>query len=62
MKEEIIQAQREIIQGYYITIGRNPEITVEDIMQMLESDLQTIRMNTIVLDAENIINPRKNKL
>lgn len=56
MKAEIIQAQREIIQGYYIRIGSTPNITVEDIMQMLESDLQYIREETLLLDAENIIN------
>ena len=56
MKAEIIKAQREIIQGYYIKIGSNPSISVEDIMQMLESDLQYIREETLLLDAENIIN------
>jgi len=55
MKAEIIQAQREIIQGYYTKIGFNPNVTVEDIMQMLEDDLQYIREETLLLDAENII-------
>ena len=63
MKAEIIQAQREIIQGYYIRIGSNPNITVEDIMQMLEGDLQYIREETLLLDAENIINaPMRHQL
>ncbi len=58
MKAEIIQAQREIIQGYYIRIAtQQPDI--ETIMQWLEADLQTIRMDSIVLDAENIINRKE---
>ena len=60
MRAEIIQAQREIIQGYYNRIFfQKPDI--ETIMQWLESDLQTIRMDNIVLDAETIIK-QKNDL
>lgn len=52
MKAEIIQAQREIIQGYYNRIVmQQPDL--ETIIQWLEDDLQTIRMDGIVLDAEN---------
>jgi hypothetical protein len=55
MKAEIIQAQMEIIQGYYNRIVmQQPDL--ETIIQWLEDDLQTIRMDDIVLDAENIIN------
>jgi transposase-like protein len=55
MKAEIIQAQREIIQGYYNRIVmQQPDI--KTIIQWLEDDLQTIRMDNIVLNAENIIN------
>ena len=55
MKAEIIQAQREIIQGYYNRIVmQQPDL--ETIIQWLEDELQTIRMDGIVLDAENIIN------
>ena len=58
MKAEIIQAQREIIQGYYNRIVmQQPDL--ETIIQWLEDDLQTIRMDGIVLDAENIINAQK---
>ena len=59
MKAEIIQAQREIIQGYYLRIGHSPSITVEDIMQMLEADMQHIRQETLLLDAENILDKSK---
>jgi len=56
MKAEVIQAQREIIQGYYNRIVmQQPDL--ETIIQWLEDDLQTIRIDNIVLDAENIINP-----
>jgi hypothetical protein len=55
MKAEIIQAQKEIVQGYYNRIVmQRPDI--ETIIQWLEDDLQTIRMDDLVLDAENIIN------
>ena len=58
MKAEIIQAQREIIQGYYNRIVmQQPDI--ETIIQWLEDDLQTIQMDDILLDAENIINTPK---
>lgn len=58
MKEQIIKAQREIIQGYYnrIIMQRPP---IETIIKWLEDDLQTIRMDDIVLDAEKIINKPK---
>lgn len=59
MKAEIIQAQREIIQGYYNRIVmRKPDI--ETIIQWLEDDLQTIRMDDMVLNAEEIINESNN--
>tara|TARA_R110000787_G_scaffold279312_1_gene389392 strand:- start:194 stop:496 length:303 start_codon:yes stop_codon:yes gene_type:complete len=55
MKEEVIKAQRSIIQGYYNRIVmQQPDL--ETIIGWLESDLQTIRMDNILLDAEKIIN------
>lgn len=55
MKAEIIKAQREIIQGYYNRIVMH-QPSIETILKWLEDDLQTIRMDDVLLNAENIIN------
>lgn len=57
---EIIQSQLEIIQGYYNRIVmQKPDI--ETVILWLEDDLKTIRANNLVLCADNIINPVKDK-
>ena len=52
---KVIEAQMEIIQGYYNRIVmQQPEL--ETIIQWLEDDLQTIQMEDLLLDAECIKN------
>jgi hypothetical protein len=54
MAEDIIKAQIEIIQSYYIRIVmQQPEL--ETIIQWLEDDLQTIGMENTLLTAKKII-------
>lgn len=52
--KEVVDAQREIIQGYYNWIFLDKPNT-EQILDRLEIDLNYVRGEQIVLDAENII-------
>lgn len=54
MTKEILSAQREVVQGYYIRISnQNPDI--ETILQWLESDLEHLSMGDAVESAKDII-------
>ena len=55
LSEEIIKAQKLIIQGYYTRIVMQ-QPSLETIIKWLESDLQTIKMNNTLLNANKIIN------
>lgn len=54
-KENIIATQIEIIQGYYNRISMKKGVTVEDILQWLESDLQYIQESKAVVSVEKLL-------
>ena len=54
MNKDVTNAQREIIQGYYIRISKERP-SIEEILNWLEDDLQEIRMDDLVNEAESII-------
>lgn len=62
--EKVVQAQREIIQGYYIRLASHPEPTVkcEDILAWLENDMQTIRMENLGLEALQILSQKPERI
>lgn len=55
--EKVIQAQREIIQGYYLRLASHhePTIRVEHMLAWLQDDMETIRMENLNLDAMQIL-------
>lgn len=55
IKVKVLQAQQEIVQGYYSRISMQKPDN-DTILNWLEDDLQTLRMDDVVLDAEKIIN------
>jgi len=58
IEKEILAAQREIIQGYYIKIfNQNP--TIEIILQWLEDDLKYLLQEDAVETVKDITNPFK---
>ena len=55
MQKEILAAQREIVQGYYIRIfHQKPDL--ETILQWLESDLEFLSQGDAVEAVKDIIN------
>jgi hypothetical protein len=52
--ESEINAWREVVQGYYIWIATSRP-TLDEILDKLEDDLNFVREEQIVLDAEKII-------
>lgn len=55
MQKEILAAQREIVQGYYIIIfQQKPDL--ETILQWLESDLEFLSQGDAVENVKDIIN------
>lgn len=54
--KEVIQAQLELILGYYNRIGFQKQCTREDILGWLESDKEFMEGEISVYSAEQIIN------
>jgi len=54
-QEQVINAQRLIIQGYYKRIYLQKP-SIEIILNWLEDDLQTLQMDTALTAASDILN------
>jgi hypothetical protein len=61
MKTEIIQAQREIVQGYFNKIMID-KLTVDEILDCLQCDLNTLRGDDVIIEAQNILKQQKTKV
>jgi hypothetical protein len=57
MNADIIEAQKELLRGYYLKIHyEKPDWNT--VMQWIEADLQTLEMDSAVVLAENILSDR----
>lgn len=56
-RKEVIEAQLEIILGYYNRIGMNEDCTREEILQWLEGDKEYMQGEIAIYTAEQIVNP-----
>lgn len=54
--KEVIEGQLEVVLGYYNRIGLDSSITIEQIMDWLQDDLNTLRGDIAMLETDKIIN------